>query len=132
MSYLDYIPILFANSQINAIALTFAPAVLYAGAAYGHLLFGHLTLALSILVSVIFATLEYIVRVPIIKYSSEVAGMSNSYMQVIWIVLTLITSYISGLFMPKVSDENNSENKSNEQKLNENNSENKTPSYKDL
>lgn len=100
--YLQYIPIIFTNPVTNAVLLTCVPAVLYTLAAYGHLFVQGASLGLSILISVIFATLEYIVRVPIIKYSHDVAQMSNGTMQVIWIILTGLMSFASDGFFPKV------------------------------
>lgn len=99
-TYLKYIPTIFANPVANAIALTFIPGVLYVGAAYGHLLIAGATLLTSILVSVLFATLEYVVRVPLVKYSSEVAGMQNDSLQMVWVVVTMILSWLSKYFMP--------------------------------
>lgn len=100
--YLQYIPIIFANPVINATVLTAIPAVLYTLAAYGHLFVKGASLGLSILISVIFATLEYIVRVPIIKYSHDVAQLSNGTMQIIWILLTGVLGFISDGFFPKL------------------------------
>jgi uncharacterized protein (DUF486 family) len=100
--YLQYIPILFNNSQLNAVVLTFVPGLLYVLAAYGHLFLTGASLATSILVSILFASLEYIVRVPLIKYSSIEAGMSHSTMQIVWIVVTFILSKLSDLFVHKV------------------------------
>ena len=96
--YLQYIPIISANPTINAIILTFIPGILYVLAAYGHLFIAGASLTTSIFLSILFATLEYIVRVPIIKYSSLSAGMSNNTMQVIWVLITLSLSKVSDLF----------------------------------
>lgn len=92
--YLKYIPNLVSNPQINAVLLTVAPAIAYVAAAYGHLYFGQLSLTLSILVSIFFAAVEYIIRVPIVKYSHEIAGFGNVTMQTVWIILTLILSAV--------------------------------------
>jgi len=99
-TYLKYIPVLFNDPFTNAVVLTFVPGLLYVGAAYGHLLIAGASLMTSILISVLFATLEYIVRVPIIKYSGEVAGMSNGVMQTVWVVITLMLSWMSNGLMP--------------------------------
>lgn len=101
--YLQYIPIIFTNPTANAILLTSVPAVLYTAAAYGHLFVKGASLGFSILLSVLFATLEYIVRVPIIKYSHDVAQMSNGTMQLIWILLTGAMSFASDGFLPKLA-----------------------------
>lgn len=97
--YLQYIPILSSNPAINAILLTFIPGVFYILAAYGHLFIAGASLVTSILVSILFAALEYIVRVPIIKYSSHEAGMSNTVMQIVWVVITMSLSKLSDGFM---------------------------------
>ena len=99
--YLNYIPNIVNNNTGNAILLTFIPGILYVLAAYGHFFIKSATLPTSIIVSIIFAAMEYIVRVPIIKYSSDIAGMSNTLMQVVWVVITIILSSISDIFMPK-------------------------------
>lgn len=98
--YIKYIPTLVTNPTVNAILLTFVPGILYVLAAYGHLFIAGASLATSILVSILFAALEYIVRVPIIKYSSVEAGMSNSTMQIVWVIITVILSKISDGFFP--------------------------------
>ena len=82
--FMKFIPTIFSNPTTNAIALTVVPGIFYVLAAYAHLFFSGLSLIGSIIVSVIFATIEYIIRVPVIKYSSEVAGMSNGFMQAVW------------------------------------------------
>jgi uncharacterized protein (DUF486 family) len=98
--YLKFIPAISSNVVLNSILLTFIPGVLYVLAAYGHLLVTGMGLGLSIVVSIIFAALEYIVRVPIIKYSSEIAGMSNGIMQLVWVSITMLLSWMSGWIMP--------------------------------
>jgi uncharacterized protein (DUF486 family) len=97
--YLKYIPNLFANPSTNAIALTFIPAIFYVLAAYGHLFVHGAGLFISILMSIFFATMEYMVRVPIIQYSSKNAGMSNTTMQLVWVLITICLSSVSDLFM---------------------------------
>ena len=97
--YLKYIPQIFSNHTTNAIALTFIPGLFYVLAAFGHLMVAGSGLAISIVVSVIFAAIEYVFRVPITKYSSNEAGMSNGTIQTIWVVITLILSKISEFLM---------------------------------
>jgi uncharacterized protein (DUF486 family) len=97
--YLKYIPNIISNHAGNAILLTFLPGLLYVLAAYGHLFIKGAALSTSIIVSIIFASLEYIVRVPIIKYSSDIAGMSNTIMQVVWVIITIFLSWISDKVM---------------------------------
>ncbi len=100
--YLQYIPVLVGDAGLNAILLTFVPGILYVCAAYGHLLLTGSSLATSIFVSICFAALEYIVRVPIIKYSSNEAGMTNAMMQAVWVGITMLLSYLSDGFVHKV------------------------------
>lgn len=98
--YIKFIPVIAENPFTNAVLLTCVPALFYTAAAYAHLAFSGMTLLMSILMSVAFATLEYVVRVPIINYSSEVAGMSNGTMQLVWVIITLLFGYISDVLIP--------------------------------
>ena len=97
--YLKYIPQIFDTPALNAVALTFIPGIFYVLAAFGHLMVAGSGLAVSIVVSIIFAAIEYIFRVPITKYSSNEAGMSNTTIQTVWVVITLLLSKVSELFM---------------------------------
>lgn len=90
----QYIPQLFANNLLNAIILLIIPAIFYTLASYGHLYLKDTPLYKAILIAIIFATLEYIVRVPVIRYSSRVAKMSNFMMQIIWIIITLLLALL--------------------------------------
>ncbi len=103
----DLVPVLFTNPIINSIVVTIVPAALYTAAAYGHLFLKQVTIGIAILVSIFFATLEYIVRVPIIKYSSEVAGMSDFSMQAVWVVLTVIMSAGTDLLRKRTAKKSN-------------------------
>lgn len=95
-TYLHYIPTLVSNPAVNAVMLTFIPGILYVLAAYGHLAISGASLGVEILISIFFAACEYIVRVPIIKYSAAEAGMSNGVMQLVWVSVTMLLSWISG------------------------------------
>lgn len=97
---MEHIPKLFDNPTTNAVVLTIVPAALYTAAAYGHLL-SDSTLGISIIIAIIFATLEYIVRIPIIKYSNEVAKMSPITMQIVWILLTVILAVLITPLIPQ-------------------------------
>lgn len=99
--YLKYIPELFKDHRINAVALTTIPALLYCAAAYAALYVKGIPLIYSIVISCFFAILEYIVRVPINFYSSYEAKFSNTTMQFIWVILTMALSYASDVFFPK-------------------------------
>jgi len=95
------VPVIVPNHIINSILVTIVPAALYTAAAYGHLFLKNVTIGIAILISIFFAALEYIVRVPIIKYSSEVAGMSDFSMQAVWVILTVVMSGITDLIRKK-------------------------------
>lgn len=97
----DLVPVIVPNHIINSILVTIVPAALYTAAAYGHLFLKNVTIGIAILISIFFAALEYIVRVPIIKYSSEVAGMSDFSMQAVWVILTVVMSGITDLIRKK-------------------------------
>jgi uncharacterized protein (DUF486 family) len=100
-SYKKYIPTIFANPKVNATVLTCLPALLYTAAAYGAQYLKGTTLVISIIVSCIFACLEYVVRVPINFYSNEMAGFSNFQMQMIWTVICLAFARATDVFFPK-------------------------------
>lgn len=102
-TFLQYIPTVLSNPTQNAILLTFIPGILYVLAAYAHLFITGASLGISIVISIFFAALEYIVRVPLIKYSSHVAGMSNASMQIVWVVITMLLSWASDGIFPKES-----------------------------
>ena len=97
--YIKYIPNLFDNPATNAIALTFIPGIFYVLASFGHLMFAGGSLAVSIVVSIIFASIEYVMRVPLNKYSSIDAKMTNGTIQIVWVVITLFLSKLSEFFM---------------------------------
>ena len=105
---ISHLPIISTASPfVAAVSLTVVPGIFYTLAAYAHLYLPQLTLMMSILISVIFATMEYIIRVPIIDYSSKVANMSNSQLQVVWVVITLILAWLSDIFFPKKKEHTN-------------------------
>ena len=99
--YKKYIPNIFANHKTNAIFLTCLPALLYTAAAYGSQYMKNATLVTSIVVSCIFACLEYIVRVPINFYSANEGGMSNFVMQIVWTVICLAFAKATDVFFPR-------------------------------
>jgi uncharacterized protein (DUF486 family) len=98
---LQYIPTILSDPFSNAVLLTFIPGIFYTLASYGQLYMKGASLTLAILVSVFFAVIEYIIRVPIIKYSSNEAGMSNGVMQFVWVCITMLLGWGSGVVIPK-------------------------------
>ena len=98
--YIKYIPQILTNTKSNAILLTLIPGLLYTGAAYGAQYIKGASLMVSIIVSCIFAILEYIVRVPINFYSSKNAGFTNTEMQIIWTIICLGFSKATDVFIP--------------------------------
>ena len=100
-TYMQYIPILLSNPVANVILLMFIPGIFYTCAAYGQLYLKGASLAFSIIISIFFAVIEYIIRVPIIKYASGPVGMSNGAMQSIWTCITLLLGWGSDWVFPK-------------------------------
>jgi len=98
--YIKYIPQILTNTKSNAILLTLIPGLLYTGAAYGAQYIKGASLMVSIIVSCIFAILEYIVRVPINFYSARNAGFSNTEMQIIWTIICLGFAKSTDLLLP--------------------------------
>ena len=99
--YLKYIPKFLPDNKANAILLTAVPAILYCLAAFASLYLKGYSLVMLIIISVFFATLEYICRVPINLYSANEAKMTNTEIQGVWIVLTLLFSKLSDIFFPR-------------------------------
>ena len=83
--------------EIYFFLLMIIPAILYGFANFYHLYFPKETLFKAILVAILFASVEYIFKIPIIRYGKN-SGLSNFYIQMVWIILTLGISYIFGLF----------------------------------
>ena len=100
-SYLQYIPNIISNPFANAVLLTFVPGIFYTLAAYGQLYLKWASLTLSIVTSIVFAIIEYIIRVPIIKYSGGPVGMSNGTMQVVWVCVTLLLGWGTDIVFPR-------------------------------
>lgn len=97
----QYVPTVLKDPVVNAIALTIVPAILYTGAAYGQLFIKNIAFGMALLISIVFAILEYIVRVPIIQYSGKVAKMSNISMQAVWVIETLILAGVADAIRDK-------------------------------
>lgn len=93
------VPEIFSNSTVNAVVLTIIPGIFYTLAAYGHTFVKGLALGWAILISIIFAAIEYIFRVPINSYSTHKAKLSNGAQQTIWVGITLALGWLSDLFV---------------------------------
>ena len=95
-------PVLSSFSPtVAAIVITVIPGIFYTLASYAQLYLPQLTLLIAIVISVIFATFEYIIRVPIIKYSSDTVGLSNGEMQMIWVGVTMGLAFLSDAIFPR-------------------------------
>jgi uncharacterized protein (DUF486 family) len=101
MSLLGYVPHVFSNPSVNAIALTIVPGILYTLASYGNAMFYGAGFILTLLSSLMFAACEYTFRLPLIEYSSTVANMSYGTQQIIWVIITLIFSQVATYLLPK-------------------------------
>lgn len=99
--YLKYIPTIFKNHYANAVTLTCIPALFYTAAAYSSQYLKGASMFVAIVISSIFAILEYVFRVPINFYSGKI-GMSNFHMQMVWTVICLIFAKGSDILFPKM------------------------------
>lgn len=98
-SYLT-LPTPFENPTTNVVALTFLPGLCYTLAAYGSTFFTGVSMIVSLLIAICFATIEYTFRVPLVSYASKTAKLSNGFQQGIWVVVTFILSILSDYFIP--------------------------------
>lgn len=92
-----FIPNIVSNHTHNAILLTVLPAALYTAAAYGSLAITNFSMLSRIIIAIVFAILEYIVRVPINLYSRKKGKLSYSAMQAVWIVQTMAMAMLVGV-----------------------------------
>jgi hypothetical protein len=99
--YVKLVPDITGNPTTNAIILTAIPATAYVLATYMPVIFDQASYTFVIILAFVFLLVEYIIKIPLVKYSSEVAGLSNFSIQLIWVVLILALSAISDLFMKK-------------------------------
>ncbi len=88
------------ENVIIFVSLMVIPAVLYGFANFYHLYFPNETIKKAILVGILFASLEYVFKIPTIRYGRD-SGLSNVTIQMVWIILTLIVSYLMGFYNPK-------------------------------
>lgn len=99
--YVKLVPDVTGNPTANAILLTAIPAAAYVVATYMPVIFDKASYTFVLILAFIFLLVEYVIKVPLVKYSSEVAGLSNFSIQIIWVVLILALSAVSDLFMKK-------------------------------
>jgi len=98
--YIKYLPEISSNPHVNGVIYLMIPALLVTVATFGPLYFNKITIKNAIIFSVFFAILEYIVKVPAIKYCNEIAGMSYFIIQAIWIIMTLILAKLANMYFP--------------------------------
>lgn len=101
---LAFIPELFENKSINVVFLMIIPAVFYTLASYSHLYFKDISIRNATVIAIIFGTIEYIVRVPVIHYSKYVAEMSTTNMQILWVILTIMLAFLSDKLFRSIVD----------------------------
>jgi uncharacterized protein (DUF486 family) len=82
------------TNWFKVVALFLIPGLFYTGAAFFHLRYPHWPLWTAILVSIAFASGEYIFRVPITREVHNM-GVSNFQIQIVWVVITLTFAYLS-------------------------------------
>lgn len=94
------------HNQVLFVALMFIPATLYTLAAFYNMVYPAKTMKIAILIAVVFATIEYAFKVPIIKFGGN-NGFTPFSIQVCWIVLTVICSYIMNIIYKKTIHDGN-------------------------
>ena len=75
------------------------PALFYTLASFFQLQYPHSSMSWAMAVSVAWATCEYVVRVPAMRYAHNQGGFSFVEIQGIWIVLTLLLAWAAQLVM---------------------------------
>lgn len=84
------------RNQILFIILMFIPATLYTLAAFYNLVYPAKSIITATVIAILFATIEYAFKVPIIKFGGN-NGFTPFSIQISWIVLTVICSYIMNI-----------------------------------
>jgi uncharacterized protein (DUF486 family) len=79
--------------------LLLIPNFFFTMATFYHLKHPNAPYATAVLIAIGFASMEYIVKVPVIRYGHEIAKLSTIEIQVIWVVLTMILAYLVGIWL---------------------------------
>ena len=79
-------------------ALMIIPAICYTFAAFYNTVHPSSSIVTAIGIAVMFATVEYIFKVPIISYAKR-ENVSNTHIQAVWIILTLLLASYSMSFI---------------------------------
>jgi uncharacterized protein (DUF486 family) len=82
------------------ILLMIIPTIFYSLATFYNLSYPSSTMTKAIMIAVLFATIEYIFKIPIIKYGHN-NGITRTQIQFIWIGLTLISAFLIDKYMHK-------------------------------
>lgn len=88
------------QNQVLFVMLMFIPATFYTLAAFYNLVYPAKSIVTAIFIAVLFATTEYAFKVPIIKFGGN-NGFTPFSIQVCWIVLTVICSYVMNIIYKK-------------------------------
>lgn len=89
------------RSIITFQLLLIIPAILYCFASFYNTIRPASTIGLAILIAVLFATVEYCFKIPIIAYGDRI-GMNAFAIQISWIVLTLAISLVFTMAQKRV------------------------------
>lgn len=98
-----YIPVIVEDKMINALILLILPALLYTLAVYFHLYVKGITLKWAIILGVMIGIIEYIVRIPIVRYTSNVAKVPKYVSIIFWTSLTVSMSLVLDMMLEKDS-----------------------------
>jgi uncharacterized protein (DUF486 family) len=82
------------------IGLLFIPGILYSCASFYNVLKPSSNIYYAILIAIGFAIVEYIVKIPIIKYGYD-NRITPFFIQFTWIAITLFMSYMITVYIDK-------------------------------
>ena len=77
----------------KVVGLLIVPALFYTAASFLHLRYPRWALWVAILISIGFASFEYVFRIPAIKEIHNNMGVSDFQIQIVWVVITLSLAY---------------------------------------
>lgn len=81
------------SSQVLFVILLIVPAICYNLASFYNLIHPSSSLVTATIIAISFAIVEYVVKVPIIKFGHN-NGFTPESIQICWIVLTLLVAMI--------------------------------------
>lgn len=84
---------MITTNHILFIFLLIIPASFYTLASFYNLVYPNNSIVTAFFIAMIFVSLEYMFKIPIIKFGSD-NGLNPWSIQICWIILTLLLSFI--------------------------------------